>query len=88
MGIPRFYRWLGETFPDAFSTQDSLEAEHVYIDMNTILHEVLRSMGPSPSEARFLAAFLGRLDALLARATPRRSLFLALDGPAPTAKLP
>ncbi|CAE8628793.1 unnamed protein product, partial [Polarella glacialis] len=90
MGVPRLARWLQETFPDAFSTQtETLEADHVYIDMNAILHEVVRSLGAFATEEGFFRAVGERLDFLLEHvAIPRRSVFLAVDGPAAVAKVP
>jgi len=90
MGIPRFSRWLAEVFPDAFSHKAGVEVDHVYIDMNTVLHEVLQSLGNArdgPSESAFLNAVLKRLDEILHDVPPRRSVFLAIDGPAVCAKI-
>jgi len=91
MGIPRFSRWLAEVFPDAFSCTARLEMDHVYIDMNTVLHEVLQSLGKArdgPSESSLITAVMKRLDEILDDIRPCRSVFLAIDGPAVCAKIP
>eukprot|EP00434_Breviolum_minutum_P018826 symbB.v1.2.016605.t1/scaffold1214.1/size131888/12 len=50
MGIPRLTQWLRSTFPDAFRSEADLKAEHVYLDMNSILHETLMARGGGASE--------------------------------------
>ncbi|CAK0793229.1 unnamed protein product [Prorocentrum cordatum] len=88
MGIQGLQRWIAESFPEAFSSQVSLEADHVYVDMNTILHQILEGAGGSGAdEGQFMSALEARLDQILARAVPRASVFLAVDGPAATAKV-
>ncbi|CAK9036545.1 unnamed protein product [Durusdinium trenchii] len=88
MGIPRLTPWLRNTFPDAFRNEAQLKAEHVYIDLNSVLHETLSARGGSASEEVFLQAVLARVDHLLDRVTPSQTLFVAIDGPACAAKVP
>lgn len=87
MGIPRLTPWLTNTFPDAFSGQSVVEADHVYIDTNSVLHDVLNGIDACPDESRFLAAFHRRLDIIFDQLVARRSVFLAVDGPAAAAKI-
>lgn len=89
MGIPRFFRWLTSTFPDAFSTRTEIEADHIYVDLNEVLHYVLGLLGSQPEEAVFFAALYRRLDKLLEQVVPKSggSIFFAVDGPAATAKI-
>jgi hypothetical protein len=85
MGVPSFTTWLRRTYPEAFSEVRAPRAyDHVYVDLPSTLHDVSRK---ARSKAGLHAGLHARLDALLAAAAPRRSMLLALDGPAPLAKL-
>ncbi|CAE7628865.1 XRN4 [Symbiodinium sp. CCMP2592] len=67
MGIPRLTQWLRSTFPDAFALEADLQAEHVYLDVNCILHEALGALGGSAPEDTFLRHVFQRLDLILAQ---------------------
>ena len=83
MGISGLSSWLQANFKDSF-VPPPRSAEHVYIDMNGILHEAVR-------KCRVLNEFMSLLDSLLTDCLrhhrPLKSLTLALDGPAPIAKI-
>lgn len=83
MGIPKYHKWLTERFPKAFKTSSSDHAEHVYVDINALLHEVLRH---SSTEDQFIKELFQRLDQLFTKVMPGKTLFLAVDGPASFAK--
>jgi len=87
MGIQRLSQWLSSTFPDAFSKETGLEADHVYLDMNEILHKVLQSLGRGADLESFVEALTARLDNIFQLVTPTQSVFLAVDGAAPAAKI-
>lgn len=87
MGIPRLKPWLMGTFPDAFDQMAGIEADHVYIDMNAVLHEVLEGIGGSPSEGEFFSGLCFRLDQILQQVEARVSVFFAVDGAAACAKV-
>eukprot|EP00927_Polykrikos_kofoidii_P067229 TRINITY_DN62741_c0_g1_i1.p1 TRINITY_DN62741_c0_g1~~TRINITY_DN62741_c0_g1_i1.p1 ORF type:complete len:657 (-),score=94.59 TRINITY_DN62741_c0_g1_i1:306-2276(-) len=90
MGIFRFSRWLTSTYQEAFSTRSDIEADHVYVDMNEILHNIFRESGCAVEESSFFSHLEDQLDELLTKVVPRRggSIFFALDGPAANAKIP
>jgi hypothetical protein len=83
MGIPKYRQWMQERFPDAFRQQAVLEVDHVYVDANSIMHEVGRRAN---SEGQFLALLAGKLDQLFAVVRPTQTCFIAVDGPASFAK--
>eukprot|EP00439_Symbiodinium_sp_Y106_P076981 s1170_g16.t1 len=87
MGIPHLTQWLRSTFPDAFALEADLQAEHVYLDVNCILHEALGALGGSAPEDTFLRHVFQRLDLILAQIRCSASLYLALDGAAAAAKV-
>jgi XRN 5'-3' exonuclease N-terminus len=90
MGIKGFRSWFESQFPRAItgmSKDGSLaheEFDHVLIDMNQILHQVLRK---SRSDGHCFTLLMKELDACVALATPTQSLVLAMDGSPGAAKL-
>ena len=88
MGIKGFRSWLEQQFPasivDMPIDQASDQFDHVLIDMNQLLHIVLRK---SRSDGHGLTLLMKELDACLELATPTKSLVLAMDGPPSAAKL-
>jgi hypothetical protein len=90
MGIKGFRSWFESQFPRAItgmSKDGSLaheEFDHVLIDMNQILHQVLRK---SRSDGHCFTLLMKELDACIALATPTQSLVLAMDGSPGAAKL-
>jgi 5'-3' exoribonuclease 1 len=98
MGVPKFYRWLSERYPrinqllDENNPNIDMQIDHLYFDMNGVLHlcthpnsdEVV--MSPTDEEIyRNLEAYLDRMITRVIR--PRRSIYFAVDGVAPRAKL-
>eukprot|EP01052_Picozoa_sp_SAG31_P033062 SAG31_NODE_3690_length_3986_cov_1.671984_6_plen_407_part_00 len=83
MGIPKYRQWLQERFPQAFTKRPTLCADHVYVDCNSIMHEVGRQVS---SEREFMERLCSRLDQLFGLIRPSLSVCLAVDGPACWAK--
>jgi 5'-3' exoribonuclease 1 len=97
MGVPKFFRWLSERYPkiNQLLSEDTArpDIDHFYIDMNGILH----SCTHDNDEDAFSMSINNQLvcdaiDEYLSRCIdeivqPKKSLFLALDGVAPRAKL-
>ena len=42
MGIPGFNTWFYEENRSAYVRTSALQVDHLYIDMNSVLHNVLR----------------------------------------------
>ena len=83
MGVTGFSRWLKETFPDCFIAPARC-VDHLLIDANSLVHQCTSNNCHEPMAIR---QFLGRLDKFITAYQPAESLVLALDGPAPIAKL-
>lgn len=90
MGIPGFSTWLRQRYPDAF--EDPKRGDHsatrghdaVYIDLASTLHTVTRK---AFSRNAFHILLHRRLDELIDSLGPRKRVVIAMDGPAPLAKL-
>ena len=84
MGIPGLVYWLRDSFPDAFASASVSPVDHLFVDMNCLIHEAVRR---AHSEDAALAALLARLTQIMQETSPRQSVTLAIDGPAPLAKM-
>ena len=45
MGIPGFSLWFADKNRDAYIPLSQVQLDHVYIDLNSVLHTVLRRGG-------------------------------------------
>ncbi|ETN99579.1 ribonuclease related family member [Reticulomyxa filosa] len=91
MGIPKFYRWLSERYPLINERVDGPvrpEFDCLYLDMNGIFHNY--SYGAytlrTPERAEMFANICKQILYLVSLIKPKRLLYLAVDGVAPTAK--
>jgi len=96
MGVPKFFRWLTERFPQiniriSEGRRASDYVDNFYLDMNGIIHQCTHGdeVGPSetPSEEEMVERILAYTERLIAIARPRKVLYLAIDGVAPRAKM-
>lgn len=86
-GIKGFRAWFEDTYPDSITFIDNQSQDyfdHVLVDMNQVLHIVMRR---SRSREQAIPILMGELDRLIQVATPTKSLVLAIDGPPGAAKL-
>ena len=84
MGIEHYSRWLQEEFPESWTSSERRVFDHVYFDLNEFLHTASRK---ASDEKHLFKRFLKDLSRVLRVCVARKSIFLALDGPAPLAKL-
>jgi 5'-3' exonuclease len=86
MGIPGFSTWLRARYPDAFEDPKAHGRAHdaVYIDLASTLHTVTRK---AYSKSAFHVLLHRRLDELIDSLGPTKRVVIAMDGPAPLAKL-
>ncbi|KAH9258030.1 hypothetical protein BASA81_003593 [Batrachochytrium salamandrivorans] len=99
MGIPRFYRWLSERYPQINQRLDENvgqllpQFDNMYLDANGIIHNCSHPNDDSPASAVHLSleematqmcAYIDRMVQLI---RPERVLFIAIDGCAPRAKM-
>ncbi|KAL6751305.1 XRN 5'-3' exonuclease N-terminus-domain-containing protein [Haematococcus lacustris] len=84
MGIPGFNSWFAENNKRSYVTLSSVKVDHVYLDLNSILHTAMRN---STSWEKFHKRLHAVLNGVMDVIEPRKSVMLAVDGPAPLAKL-
>ena len=88
-GIKGFRAWFETQFPDAIvninpnknkkSNHEATDSfDHVLVDMNQIIHVILRRSRNDEHAVRML---MSEMDRLLEMVTPIQSLVLAIDGP-------
>ena len=90
MGVPSFFRWITKRYPACVRPVDPAECcDNLYVDMNGIIHPAFHpESGPQPAnEEEVFLAILRTLENIIAEARPRKLLYLAVDGPAPRAKM-
>jgi len=83
MGIPKYHKWLEERYPQAFAEAQHERANHVYVDVNALLHDCMRW---ATTEDNFFQSLFAKLDGLFRTVAPDKTVFLAVDGPASCAK--
>ena len=96
MGVPKFFRWLTERFPqinrrisEGRKAEDYVD--NFYLDMNGIIHtcthgDAIRP-GESLSEEEMIRRIFEYTERLIRIAKPRKLCYLAIDGVAPRAKM-
>ena len=85
MGVGGLLIWLKEAFPEAF-TQPETGRSHLLIDANSQVHDAIRN-ARGACETEVIRRFVSSVDQLVQQYQPSRGLSVALDGPAPLAKL-
>ena len=83
MGVAGLLAWLEETFPECFVHPDR-EVRHLLIDANSLVHDAMRR---SQSTSSQYAVVVELLEQIIAHHRPTEGVVVALDGPAPFAKL-
>eukprot|EP00210_Caulerpa_lentillifera_P003387 g3231.t1 len=84
MGIPGLNSWFLQKFSHSYVSLANVKIDHIYIDMNSVLHLALRR---ADNMHHFYCLVFQKCDEILTYCQPRKSVFFALDGPAPIAKL-
>lgn len=84
MGISKFFGWLKQSYPESVTDVETSFFDHVYIDINVILHRIVSI---SSTEDELLNRLCVYIDNILKNVVPLKSLTFATDGIAPFAKI-
>ena len=96
MGVPKFFRWLTERFPQinrriSEGRRSDEYVDNFYLDMNGIIHTCTHGDGIRPGESLSEDEMVKRIfqytERLIRIAKPRKLVYLAIDGVAPRAKM-
>jgi 5'-3' exoribonuclease 1 len=95
MGIPKFYRWLSERYPmvnQVVQSGKAPEFDCLYLDMNGIIHQCthpsdLDLLTTRLTEDQMFSRIFEYIDRIFHLVTPKKLLFMAVDGVAPRAKM-
>jgi hypothetical protein len=96
MGVPKFFRWLTEKYPQinvriSEGRRRNDYVDNFYLDMNGIIHTCTHGDEISPNlnltEEQMVERIFEYTERLINIANPRKVLYLAIDGVAPRAKM-
>lgn len=94
MGIPKLFRWLTDQYPSINQRINEglkdREVDNFYLDMNGIIHMCTHANSEELvllDEQEMLKRIFIYTDRLFKIVKPTRLMFLAVDGPAPRAKM-
>ena len=94
MGIPKFYRYLSERYPEINEIVTSPQylpiCDYLYLDLNGVIHNATHGESVTQgvkSDESVAAYIMGYICNILKQIQPRKMLFIAVDGVAPRAKL-
>ena len=96
MGVPKFFRWISERYPRINQPLDEdvqvPDIDHLYFDLNGIIHmcshnnnDILSLSMKDEDIFRNMEEYMDLIVTRLVR--PQQSVFIAVDGVAPRAKL-
>lgn len=91
MGILNFNSWIKTNYPECFKTNIKKNKEfeynvydHIYIDLNFILHNIIYKCN---NQKAFLTNLYQKLDSILNINFATKTVVIAIDGPGPYAKV-
>jgi len=93
MGVPRFFRWVSERYPQILQKiYDSHppEYDNLYLDMNGIIHACSQEFANSLiefSEEELIRKVCNYVDRLFHTIRPTKLFYMAIDGVAPRSKI-
>lgn len=91
MGILSYYRTLLKTHPDiVIQNTSSIEIQHLYLDFNGFIHGSLHKLKDQEmdiNEKNILKQCCEDLKEIVEIIQPKKSLYIAIDGVAPKAKM-
>ncbi|KAF7259493.1 hypothetical protein EG68_03097 [Paragonimus skrjabini miyazakii] len=92
MGVPKFFRWISARYPCinlVVHADEVPDIDHFYLDMNGILHTCSHPDDGTSfmTEETIFQNIKSYIQFLVQLIRPRKTLFLAVDGVAPRAKM-
>jgi 5'-3' exoribonuclease 1 len=97
MGVPKFFRWISERYPRINQPlhDDNVmvpDIDHLYFDLNGIIHMCSHNNNDTLSmrmqDEEIFKNIEGYMDMIISQIIkPKASIFIAIDGVAPRAKL-
>lgn len=84
MGILNYYKWLKESYPDAFKKKYLETYDNIYIDLNYLLH---MSSYNAESKKQLVSKLSDFIENILTYCTPKKTVNFFTDGSCPLAKL-
>ncbi|PWA02870.1 hypothetical protein BB558_000960 [Smittium angustum] len=94
MGVPKFFRWISERYPNISCTVEGdliPEFDNLYLDMNGIIHNCTHSNDGDGnlgiSEQEMFIRIFKYIESLFSIIRPKQIFFMAVDGVAPRAKM-
>jgi 5'-3' exoribonuclease 1 len=91
MGILSYYNTLLKTHPNiVINDINSIEIDHLYLDFNGFIHESLQNLKKNDNiinEKNILSQCCKDLKTIIELLKPRQTLYIAIDGVAPKAKM-
>ncbi|KAL3315249.1 hypothetical protein Ciccas_006120 [Cichlidogyrus casuarinus] len=93
MGVPKFFRWISHRYPcinQVIDQREHLEMDHVYLDMNGIIHTCSHPGSKKTillEDSQIFVNIENYISFLFQLMKPQKTFFLAVDGVAPRAKM-
>lgn len=88
MGVPQYFSWLIQNYPDTLLQTEYHYGcpQHLLLDFNGAIHPATRKPELTTFEAIF-KSIINYLNDLISKVNPSKSVFIAIDGVAPLAKM-
>ncbi|CAF0852092.1 unnamed protein product [Rotaria sp. Silwood1] len=94
MGVPKFYRWISERYPNisrVINDNQIPDFDNFYLDMNGIIHACSHinedNCEINVTEEEIFRNIFHYIDFLFRMIKPKKVFFMAVDGVAPRAKM-
>ena len=89
MGIPVFFKTLVEDYHDLLLPMNHQRVNHnLFLDLNCLIHPCCNEVAKfDPKEDLMISNIIHKINELILLVNPQKTIFIAIDGPAPKAKM-
>ena len=89
MGIPVFFKTLVEDYHDLLLPMNHQRVNHnLFLDLNCLIHPCCNEVAKfDPKEDLMISNIIHKINELILLVNPQKRIFIAIDGPAPKAKM-